>query len=118
MTTLETILLFAQENKDGGGGGGGLGGLGMFLPLIIIFVLFYFLMILPQRRREKQLREQLNTLKKNDKVMTQGGIIGVVSYIGENNDEVTLRLEEGKMRVAKSAITRIFTPEQGQDADK
>jgi preprotein translocase subunit YajC len=80
-------------------------------PFIIIFVLFYVLLILPAQRREKKQRQAiLAALKKGDKVLTHSGIIGVVANI--KDEEVMLRLEEGKMRVLKSTIGRILGPEE------
>jgi preprotein translocase subunit YajC len=86
-------------------------------PLIVIFVLFYVLLILPAQRREKRQRQAIfAALKKGDKVMTSAGIIGVVANI--KDDEVTLRLEEGKMRVVKSTIARILGAEEAPKDQK
>lgn len=81
------------------------------VPIILIFGVFYFLIILPTQRKEKKQREALfSALKKNDEVVTAGGIIGVVQNI--KDDEVTLRIDENaKMRVLKSSITRIIPKE-------
>jgi preprotein translocase subunit YajC len=82
-----------------------------FLPLILIFALFYFLLIMPAQRRERKHRETvLNALKKGDKVLTNAGILGVVANV--KDDEVTLKLEEGKLRVLRSTISKILGPEE------
>jgi preprotein translocase subunit YajC len=105
---LYAICLLAQNNTDNQEGPPFIV---QFLPLIAIFVLFYFLLILPAQRRERRHKETvLNALKKNDKVLTTAGIIGVVANI--KDEEVTLRLEEGKIRVLRSTITRIFGTEE------
>jgi preprotein translocase subunit YajC len=89
-----------------------------FMPLIVIFALFYFLLILPERRREKRAREDLfSKLKKNDKVITNAGIIAVVATI--KDDEVTLRIDEtsnARLTVRKSSIAAIITPEDHKEA--
>lgn len=87
-----------------------------FLPLILIFVLFYFLMIRPAQRRERLMREQISsTLKKNVEVVTSGGIIGTVTHIKDNGEEVTIRLEgDAKMRVLRSSIVRILNLPEGE----
>lgn len=54
------------------------------VPLVVIFAIFYFLMIRPQQRQQKQHREMLSALKKGDKVVTRGGILGTVFSIAEN----------------------------------
>lgn len=53
------------------------------------------------------------SLKKNDKVLTSGGIIGVISFINEKDNEVTLRLEEGKVKVLRTAIIQVLQPGEG-----
>lgn len=115
---IDSILLFAQEKgKDGKQNtGGGFDMLQWMLPIVLIFGVFYLLIIRPQRRREQQMREQLNALKKNDKVVTHSGIVGVVANISDKEDEVTLRLEEGKMKIVKTAIARILTEEKKESA--
>jgi preprotein translocase subunit YajC len=87
-----------------------------FVPLILIFLVFIFLIVLPARRRERQQREQLfKSLKKNDEVLTSGGIIGIVANIKDQEDEVTLKVDESsnvRIRVLKSSIIRILTPKE------
>ena len=109
---LYAVLLFAQEKGAGGEGSA----LITFAPLIILVILFYFLIIAPARRKERQQREMLDkNLKKNDRVVTNAGIIGTVANI--SGEQVTLKLDEGKMRVLKSTIARILGDEEpGKDA--
>lgn len=74
-----------------------------FLPLIVIGVIFYFLVFMPQRKRQKALQEMLNNLKNGDKVITSGGIFGVVA--GIKDDRVQLKVaDQVKIEVSKSAI--------------
>jgi preprotein translocase YajC subunit len=87
----------------------------MFIPLGIIFVLFYFLMLKPQRRQEQQRRELLGALKKNDRVVTAGGIYGVVTNVNPTRDEVTLRIDDDtntKIRVTRGSIQQVITSEE------
>lgn len=85
-----------------------------FTPILLIMVAFVFLMILPRRRQEKQQRAMLSALKRNDKVLNSGGIIGVVESVKETEDEVVLR---GGLRVTKSSIVRILNPDDvGKEA--
>lgn len=111
----QTLWLIA-ENGNGKEQPAPFGGLGFLVPMLIIMALFFLFFILPQRRREKQMREQLAALKKNDRVITHGGIIGVVSHIDEADQEVILRVEEGKIRILKTAIARILSAEESQEA--
>jgi preprotein translocase subunit YajC len=85
-------------------GGAGGGGLVSFLPILLIFGVFYFLVIRPQSKKAKEHQAMLTQLKKGDDVVTQGGIIGRIS--GIKDDEVTLQVQEGvRLRVLRSAIT-------------
>jgi len=80
-----------------------------YLPLIILLVafglIFYFMLIRPQRKRQQEMNTLIAGLKRGDKVMTTGGIIGEIDSIGDTS--IVLLLEEGaKMRMAKMSIVR------------
>jgi preprotein translocase subunit YajC len=75
--------------------------------LVVFFAVFYFLLIRPQRRRQKEHMSLIASLKRGDRVITAGGIIGTVEDIDEN--EVILAVEEGKLRIAKSSIVEKIT---------
>jgi len=78
--------------------------------LVLVFVAAWFLLIRPARVRDRQQRDMLNNnLKKNDRVITNSGIIGTVANI--KDEEVMLKLEEGRMRILKSTIARILGDE-------
>jgi preprotein translocase subunit YajC len=71
--------------------------------LVLIFAVFYFLMIRPQRKRQKQQQQLMEGLKRGDKVITAGGIYGVLESVSE--DSVTIKVESGAtMKVAKSSV--------------
>ena len=90
-----------------------LGGLGSFLPIILIMGIFYVLLILPQQRRQKQLRVMLSALKSGDKVVTSGGIYGTIAGIDENT--VILRIaDQVKIRVLRSAIAQVEKEEEAK----
>ncbi len=93
--------------------GGGLGG--MLIPMLLIFGVMYLLVIRPQSKRAKETQRMLQELKKGDEVVTNGGIIGRISGIKDN--EITLQVQEGvRIRFQKSAITgRLKT---GSDSPK
>lgn len=79
-----------------------------FLPLILIFVVFYFLLIRPQQRKTKEHRATLAALRRGDRIVTGGGIIGTVARV-DNNDEVTVDIAEGvRVRVVRSTITNVL----------
>ena len=76
-----------------------------FLPLGLIFVIFYFFLIRPQQKRQQETQKMADALKKGDRVVTIGGMIGTVASI--QNDYVVLKIGEGetKIEVLKSAIS-------------
>jgi preprotein translocase subunit YajC len=75
-------------------------------PLILIFVIFYFLLIRPQQRRAKQHQAMVQAVKPRDTVITNGGLIGKVTKVDEN--EVELEVAQGvRVRVVKSMLTDI-----------
>jgi preprotein translocase subunit YajC len=79
-----------------------------FLPLVIIFVLFYMLLIRPQRKQQKEREAMIGNLKKNDHVVTTGGIRAVVDRIKDN--DIYLRVDEKsdvRLRVVRSAIAAV-----------
>jgi preprotein translocase subunit YajC len=84
---------WAQGTGGGPGGAGPAGPGGMFvsfLPFVLIFVVFYFLLILPQQRKQKKHRAMLEGLKKGDRILTTGGILGTVAAL--NKDVVTVQV--------------------------
>jgi len=83
----------------------------MLIPMVAIMFLFYFLLIVPQRKEQRKRQEMLAALKKNDRVITIGGIYGVVTNVHREADEVTLKVDEAtntKIRVTLSAIARVL----------
>ena len=77
-------------------------GIGQFIPLILIFVIFYFFLIRPQQRKVKEHKAMVENLKKGDKVVTSGGIVGTISRVIDNDkveveiaDNVTVEVVRG-----------------------
>jgi preprotein translocase subunit YajC len=84
------------------------GALIQFLPLVLIFVVFYFLLIRPQQRKAKDHRVMLDALRRGDRVVTGGGIIGTVAR-ADNPEEVTVDIAEGvRVRIVRSTITNVL----------
>ena len=91
------------------GAGGSSDFLVQLFPLVLIFIVFYFLLIRPQQAKVKAQREMLSGVKRGDRVVTGGGIIGLVTkVIGDN--ELQIELAEGvRVRIIKGTITDIIT---------
>lgn len=83
-----------------------------FLPLIMIFGVFYFLIIRPQQKKEKERQQMIKNLKKGDRIVTTGGIIGTVMHV--KDDAVVLRVGDGETKIEflKSAVTNLVGQEK------
>ena len=68
-------------------------GIAQFIPLILIFVIFYFFLIRPQQKKAKDHKLMVNNLKRGDKVVTSGGIVGTVDRIVDN-DKIEILISE------------------------
>ena len=89
-----------------------------FLPLILIFVVFYFLLIRPQQKKLKEHKAMIDGLRRGDRVVTAGGIIGVVTRVGEN-DEAIVEIAEGvRVRVLRSTVTAVLAKTEPVRASK
>ncbi len=110
-------MFITPANAQGLFGGGGEGGaLGAFFPIILIFVVFYFLLIRPQQKKAKQHREMLGMVKRGDRVLTGGGIIGTVTRVKEN-DELVLEIADGvKVSVLRGTIADIINRSQASSS--
>ena len=74
-------------------------------PMVLMVVVFYFILIRPQQKKAKEHENLLKTLKPGDKILTSGGIVGVVISVKEKN--VSIRSADSKFEVLKSAVTEI-----------
>lgn len=96
----------------GGSGGAGGGGLGAFLPLIIIFAIFYFLLIRPQQRKAKQHKQLLADLRKGDKVVSSGGLHGLIT--GMSDDVLTVEISpKVRVKVSRGSIAGVVRRTEG-----
>lgn len=93
---MNNFLLFFQ-------GEGGLGIIWSLLPFVFIFGIFYFLVILPQKRQQQQLKAMIAELKINDEVVTNGGIIGRIKEVRETSF-IIQSAEKSFLEVGKSAV--------------
>jgi preprotein translocase subunit YajC len=80
-----------------------------FLPLVLIFVVFYFLLIRPQQQKQKQQRSMLDSLRRGDRVVTGGGIVGTVNRVTPGSDEIDVDIAQGvRVRVLRSTISSVL----------
>ena len=80
-----------------------------FVPLLLIFGIMYFLLIRPQQKKVKEHAAMVNALRRGDQVVTQGGLIGKVTKVKDDN-ELEVELSEGvKVRVVQSTIAQVIS---------
>lgn len=95
-------------------GAGGGDALTSFLPIILIFVIFYFLLIRPQQKKMKAHRQMLGQVKRGDRVLTGGGIIGNVVRVKDDTDEVTVEIAEGvRVEILRGTISDVINSAGG-----
>ncbi len=86
-----------------------MGGIEQFIPLILIFAIMWFLLIRPQQKKLKEHRAMVEALRRGDQVVTQGGLIGKVSKV-KDDDEIEVEIATGvKVRVVKSTIGQVLS---------
>jgi len=83
----------------------------MWLPLVFIFAVFYFLLILPQQRRQKKTQKMLSELKTGDRVVTGGGIRGVVVALRDDYLHLRVPPDNVRLEVQRSSVVWVAPPE-------
>jgi preprotein translocase subunit YajC len=92
-----------------------MGGLEQFIPLILIFAIMYFLLIRPQQKKVKEHQAMVAGLRRGDQVITQGGLIGKVTKVKDDN-ELEVELAEGvKVRVVQNTIAQVKSKTEPAD---
>jgi preprotein translocase subunit YajC len=120
------MLISTAYAQDLSGMMSSMGSATQFLPLVLIFVVFYFLLIRPQQQKQKEMRRMLGALKRGDKVVTGGGILGVVQRVpmtttkdGKQVESNEIEVEIApnlKVTVLRETITSVIRPQAANDA--
>ncbi|MDA8387838.1 MAG: preprotein translocase subunit YajC [Nitrospiraceae bacterium] len=106
-------FLVSSAWAAGSAAGGSGSMIGSFIPLILIFVIFYFLLIRPQQKRAKEHKQMLEAIKRGDKVVTSGGLYGVVEQVDQNI--LTIKIAENvKVKVGKAYIATVRTEKESE----
>jgi len=98
------------------GGGSSMASLAQFAPLILIFGVFYFILIRPQQQKQKALKASLSAMKRGDRVITAGGILGTVQKTREGSNEVEVEIAPNvRVTVLRETISAIVKPVAAND---
>lgn len=101
------FLAYALGSGGSGGAGGQGGGFGAFVPLILMFAIFYFLLIRPQQKKAKAHKAMLSSVKKGDRVVSAGGLHGVIT--GITDDVVTMEIAPKiRVKVSRGSIAGVL----------
>ena len=102
------MLVSPAFAQDAAAAGGTAAVLMQVLPLVLIFAVFYFLLIRPQQKKQREHRELLGKLKRGDRVLTAGGIIGQVTRVKEGVDEIEVEIAPNvRVKVVRSMISEV-----------
>ncbi|GHU29834.1 preprotein translocase subunit YajC [Spirochaetia bacterium] len=118
MRFFPSLLMAPPPDGTSGAAPGGVALFMQFFPIVLIIGVFYFLIIRPQNRKQKDTQKMLAALKKGDRVVTIGGIHGIISSVKENS--VILKIDENaKIEFSRSAIATVTSvSEEGKIEDK
>jgi len=83
--------------------------IGAFLPLILIFGVFYILLIRPQQKKVKQHREMLNNLRRGDKIITSGGIIGTINKVSDTRELLLQISDNVEIKIAAGMVADLYS---------
>ena len=114
MTMSNLLLALAETTTTVGdaaaempAGAGAAEMISMLLPLVLMFVIFYFMLIRPQKKKDKKIKEMLAALKPGDRICTIGGIYGTITGIKDETIELSVSNENTKLIVARWAIRNV-----------
>jgi preprotein translocase subunit YajC len=120
------MLISSAQAQGLGDMFGGAGGVAQFLPLVLIFGVFYFLLIRPQQQKQKELRNMISSVRRGDRVVTGGGILGTVQRVPmvQDKDGKQVPSQEIEVEIAKDirvtvlrdTITAVLKPVAANDA--
>ena len=110
-------MLISPAYAQSAGGAGGFD-VGFLLPMVLIFGVFYMLLIRPQQKKAKQHRELLEALRRGDRIITNGGIIGLITKVVDANELIVEIAQGVRVRVARAMVSTVIAKtEPGRDDD-
>jgi preprotein translocase subunit YajC len=109
----DALFYLGMMGPPGGAGGGSGSGSGLYMigPMVIIFALFYVMVILPQRRKEKERKTLIESTKTGDRVIFSGGIIGTVTNVKDHTFVVRVG-DKVKMEILRAAVVRVLEKDE------
>ena len=114
---LLSTVVYAEGEAQASVFGGGMGMFGSFIPLIVIIVVFYLMLIRPQRKKEKALKEMIAALKVGDEVVTVGGLHGKIVRVKDETFVIESGMGANKstIKIERSAVSRVTKQKDSED---
>ncbi len=110
------MLISTAYAQEAAGPLASLGSLQSLLPIVLVFGVFYFLLIRPQQQRAKALKAEIASVKRGDRVVTGGGIVGVVQLVREGTNEVEVEIAPNvRVQVVRETINSVIKPVVAND---
>lgn len=110
LTIMDSLVLAAAEGPNI---------FSLLMPIVMIGVLFYLLIVRPEKRKQSDVAKMQESLKKNDHVVTAGGMLGVVVNASQGSNEVTLRVDDNtRIRVLRNSILRVLSGDKPAEEEK
>jgi len=107
------VVLFLLLMGGAAGGQGQPSSIGFFLPIILIFVIMYFLIFRPQMKKQKEQKKMVDSLKKGDKIITVGGILGTIAGVKEKEGTLIVKVAENtKIELVRTSVARVLGTEE------
>lgn len=109
MINFMDLFITPAYAQSAGGGGGGTATIMSLLPFIGIFLVFYFIVIMPQQKKAKQVREKMKALRRGDKIVTAGGIVGKIVRNQGDSDQMEVEIASNvRVMVVRSTVTTVL----------
>lgn len=112
---MTTLMLLADAAPEGPAPGQGMSG--QMFPMLILGLLFLFMMIVifpAQRRQKKEQEKMVAALKRGSKILTSGGIVGIVVSAKDGEDEIVIRSEETKLRIKRNVVVQVLGSDEAE----
>src|SRR3954470_9741971 len=103
-------MFISPAYAQAAGGGDQMQGLTAFVPLILIFIIFYFLMIRPQQKKMKDHRAVLDAVRRGDRIVTNGGIVGLVTKVNAEERQLAVQIAAGvRVKVMRDMLSSVLS---------
>ena len=103
-------MLISPAYAQAAGDAGATAGLAQFVPLVLIFVIFYFLLVRPQQKKMKDHKAVLEAIRRGDRIVTNGGVIGLVTKVNAEERQLEVEIADGvRVKVMRDMVNTVLS---------